>query len=78
MQKRNVHMLIEQVWHLGDLSPRLFLQKSTIMFFFGMIFFLKEIAFFFFFGNITFLVCFSSSYRLIPVYCTIFSILRKP
>jgi len=48
MQKRNVHMLIEQVWHLGDLSPRLFLQKSTIMFFFGMIFFLKEIAFFFF------------------------------
>lgn len=41
-------MLIEQVWHLGDLSPRLFLQKSTIMFFFAMIFFLKEIAFFFF------------------------------
>ena len=46
------------------------------MFFFGMIFFLKEIAFFF--GNITFLVCFSSSYRLMPVYCIIFSILRKP
>ena len=38
--------MIEQVWNLGDLSSRLFLQKSTIMFFFGMIFFLKEITFF--------------------------------